>query len=64
MLGITPLNKAMPQTSKNITLVRMAVAKSESISFTPTFAKMAVSDAKNADKRAYIHHIKIIFVKV
>ena len=38
--------------SSRMTVVRMAVARSEFMSFTPTLAKMAVSEAKKADSSA------------
>jgi len=38
--------------NKNIIVVRMAVAKSELMSLTPTLAKIAVSAAKHADNKA------------
>jgi len=60
MDGITPLNNAIPQTSINMITVRIAVARSGSIFFTPTFAKMAVSEAKRAESKAYTHHIVFI----
>ncbi len=42
----------MPQAMTRMTTVRNAVAKSGSTPFTPTFAKMAVSDANAADNNA------------
>lgn len=42
----------IPHVNITITRVRIAVAKLELISFTPTLAKIAVSAAKNADSRA------------
>lgn len=42
----------MPQVSNNIIVVLIAVAKLESISLTPIFAKIAVREANNADNMA------------
>ncbi len=47
-----PRAKTMSQAIINITTVRIAVAKSELTSFTPTLAKMAVSAANRADNNA------------
>ena len=47
----------MPQVSMRMIVVRMAVARSEFISLTPTFTKMAVNAAKKAESNAYIFHI-------
>ena len=40
-----------------ITTVLIAIAKSESTFLIPILAKMAVIAAKNADNKAYIHHM-------
>lgn len=40
------------QVISKMTNVRIAVAKSELISLTPIFAKIAVSEAKNAESKA------------
>ena len=42
----------MPQVITKITVVRIAVARFESISRTPTLANIAVNAAKNADNNA------------
>ncbi|MBK9463175.1 MAG: hypothetical protein IPN94_28130 [Sphingobacteriales bacterium] len=41
-------------------VVRMAVAKLAFTLVTPILAKIAVSDAKKADNKAYIHHIIVV----
>lgn len=52
-----PRKIAIDQASSKIITVLIAVAKSVSTPFIPTFAKMAVSAAKKAESKAYIHHI-------
>lgn len=47
-----PEAKTMPQVRISMMLVRMAVARLESISLTPIFAKIAVKAANKADSRA------------
>ena len=49
----------IPHVRISIIVVRIAVARLESISLTPIFAKIAVNDANRADNRAYIFHILI-----
>jgi Cu/Ag efflux pump CusA len=44
-----------------MTTVLIAVARSVSIFFIPILAKMAVNAAKNADNKAYIHHMLYSF---
>lgn len=46
------VKKAIHHVISNITVVRIAVARSELMSFTPTLAKIAVREAKNADNNA------------
>src|ERR1700694_3666494 len=61
MVAVPPLKKAIAQAMTRITTVRMAVARSVSTPLMPTLAKMAVSAAKNAESKAYIHHIRYGF---
>ena len=42
---------AMPHVMNKMTVVRIAVARSESTSFTPILAKTAVNAAKKADNK-------------
>ncbi len=51
------VQRAMPHVKAKITVVLTAVAKLEFTFYTPTFANMAVSAAKNAESNAYICHI-------
>jgi hypothetical protein len=53
----SPLASTIPQATIKIIMVRIAVARFELTPVIPTLAKMAVSDANNADSKAYIHHI-------
>ena len=46
-----------PHVMTRMTVVRIAVAQSEFISFTPILVKMAVMAAKRADSRAYNFHM-------
>lgn len=48
----SPLARIMHQSIINTTIVRMPVAKFELIFATPTFAKIAVSEANKADNIA------------
>ncbi|MNS31167.1 hypothetical protein D3C72_632140 [compost metagenome] len=54
---MAPLKSAIPQAKNKITTVLIAVAKSLSIFLIPILAKMAVKAAKNADNKAYTHHM-------
>ena len=47
-----PPKRTIPQVMHRMTTVRMAVARSESMSFTPTLAKIAVNAANTADRIA------------
>lgn len=53
----TTTKKGNPQTRIKITTVLIAVARSVSTPLIPILAKMAVSAAKKAASKAYIHHI-------
>ncbi len=53
----------MPQVSARIIVVRMAVARSEFMSFTPIFVKIAVNAAKRAESNAYNFHVETIYVE-
>ncbi len=57
MVLAPPLKIAIPQAKSSITTVRIAVARSVSTPLMPIFANIAVNAAKNADSKAYIHHI-------
>ncbi len=48
----SPLAKTIPQATNNIIIVRIAVARLELTFVMPTFAKMAVREAKRADSKA------------
>lgn len=50
-------HKHYAQVIARIMVVRIAVAKSEFMSFTPILAKTAVSAANSADSKAYNFHI-------
>ena len=47
-----PHASTIPQAITRITVVRIAVARLELMPVTPTFARIAVSAAKNAERRA------------
>lgn len=52
---ISVVAKAKAHPTNKITVVRIAVARFESIPSMPTFAQMAVSAAKTADKRDQVN---------
>ena len=52
-----PENATIPHDKSNTTLVRIAVARLESTSRTPTFMRIAVAEAKIADNIAKSNHI-------
>lgn len=52
-----PVTVTMSVTITKITKVRTNVAKSEFVFVTPTFAKMAVSAAKHAERSAQINQV-------
>lgn len=54
---ICPDMSTMPHVRSRIMVVRMAVARFESTSLTPIFAKIAVKAANSADSSAYIFHM-------
>ena len=49
---VRPEKTTMPHVKQTTTVVRKAVATFESIPSTPTFARIAVNAAKNAEPRA------------
>ena len=53
------LKKTNPQVIRKTKKVRIAVARSESIDFSPSFPNMAVRAANNADSNAYMIHVCI-----
>lgn len=52
-----PVINTRPQATTNTTMVLIAVAKFEFIPVIPILARIDVSAAKNADKRANVNHI-------
>ena len=50
--AVSRLQKTIPHVMHRMIVVRIAVARSELMSFTPILAKIAVSAAKNADSSA------------
>lgn len=58
---VPPLKNAIPHAINKMTTVLMAVARSVFTPLIPTFAKIAVKAAKNAESNAYIHHIAKIY---
>ena len=59
MLPMEPAAAAAIQENISTTIVRSAVAKSESVFRMPHLARIAVMPAKNADNIAIISHIGI-----
>jgi hypothetical protein len=57
MVATPPLAKAIAHAMTRMTTVLIAVARSVSTPFIPTFANMAVRAAKKAENKAYIHHM-------
>jgi hypothetical protein len=53
----SPLANTIPHAMINMMTVRIAVARFELTLAIPILAKIAVSEANNADNKAYIHHI-------
>jgi hypothetical protein len=53
--------KTMLHATINIITLLIAVARFEFTPVIPILAKMAVSEAKNAERTAYIHHISYNF---
>ncbi|MDR1035401.1 MAG: hypothetical protein LBT40_02130 [Deltaproteobacteria bacterium] len=53
-----PVARTIPQTSTSTKLTRRARARFESTSLTPIFEKIAVRDAKAADRTAYSAHMR------
>ena len=54
-----PTRNTITQENSSTTMVRMAVATSESVLRMPHFARMEVTPAKNAEANAYAIHIQI-----
>lgn len=59
MVPAEPTISTMIHENSRITIVRIAVATSESVFLIPHFARIDVSPAKKADSIAIISHIKI-----
>ena len=57
MVGMDPAADATAQEKNSTIMVRSAVAISESVSFIPHFASMAVIPAKNEENSAAVIHI-------
>lgn len=57
MDGAEPDTKTMSQENKSTTMVRNAVATSESVFLMPHFARMDVKPAKTEEKTAAVSHI-------
>ena len=60
MLRSELVARTSPQVKTSITVVRIAVARLESTSFTPTFARIAVAPAKSAESIAQTNQLLVM----